>query len=140
MDMRILRERGFRVLVRVSDTAATLSSSMATTQKKIRENPSQVKRVVKATMEGLFYVKEKKKDMIDYIAKKTGAKEDVAKEIYEETVRYYTKDGTVSDKLIEENIGYARMMGFKINEGFRPSDTYDFCFVELVKKELGISP
>jgi len=66
----MMEKKGFRRLVFVGDVLDYPQGGLATTDKKIQENPAQVKRVLRSMLKSLVRIRQDRDEVIGYIAKR----------------------------------------------------------------------
>jgi hypothetical protein len=64
----MMEKKGFRRLVFVGDVLDYPQGGLATTDKKLEENPAQVKRVVRAMVRSLIRIRQSRDELVPYIA------------------------------------------------------------------------
>lgn len=131
------RRRGFNELAKGDDIYPLPSLGLGTTDKKIREERSKVKRMIKATLLSMNYLKQNKAETVDYMVKTWGTEKEIASEYFDLEIDTFTKDGTVSDRSIELNLEVGRKLGM-IKGAVPISKVVDFSMVKEVSKELGL--
>ena len=98
---------------------------MGATTKKLKENPEQVKRVVRALNESLQFIRSNRKETIAIFARWLKLDPEIAADNYDVAVRVLSADGSASDKAITGSIEEAKDAG-KIRGNFTPKDVADF--------------
>ena len=127
---------GFGVIVASADVIETLPlGGVSTTLKKVKENPEQVRRVLRAGLKGLRYVRENKPGTIDVIQSWFKLDKTVAAATYDLAIKSYSRNGEVNDKGILLSMEFARASG-KIEKEMSPSEMVDFSLLREVRKEL----
>ncbi len=140
-DAIFLKRKGFNILARSSDYIQLWSVGLIALTKRIKENPNQVKKMIRASLKALFYTRdrEKREEMIEFIVKEWGRPRDMAEEILDDGIKDYARDGTVSDKATLNIIEMAKKAG-RIKGDFPISQLVDFSLLREVQKELKIIP
>jgi ABC-type nitrate/sulfonate/bicarbonate transport system substrate-binding protein len=133
-------QRGFAKLLNAGDFARAISSSVLTTEQRLRERPEEVERFVRAVSKGYrFYAARKEESiqlMMDYLKfKDRGFTEGV----YEAYRSGMTSDGTIPEEIIQESVGQARALlkGAAPDREWKSTDFFDFSFAKRAKEELG---
>lgn len=103
-----LKKKGFNVLIKISDVVGALSQGLGVSDKKLRENPSQTKRMIRATLRGLLFTREKKGEVINFMTKDWGMEKDLSTEVYDDDIRYFTKNGIAPDDEFWEEVDKAK--------------------------------
>jgi NitT/TauT family transport system substrate-binding protein len=130
------RQRGFEVVVAAADVIENLPlGGVTTTLKKVKENPGQVRRVLRAGVRGLRYVHENRMGTIEVIQSWFKLDRNTASATYDLAIKSHSHDGEVSEKGIALGMELAKATG-KIDKEISPSDMVDFSILREVKKEL----
>lgn len=130
----LLRKEGFRLLLHAADYSDLPLAGSGTTTTKIRENPEQVKRLLRALYEALQFVRNKRKESIDILARWLKMDASIAAETYNVSVKILSRDGAATDKAILASIQEAKEAG-NLAGNFSPRDVSDFSLLKEVIKE-----
>jgi ABC-type nitrate/sulfonate/bicarbonate transport system substrate-binding protein len=109
-------------------------TGLGATLKKLKENPGQARRVVRALHESLQFIRANRKETIDIFARWLRIDPSIAADTYDVAVKVLSVDGTATDKAIMASIEEAKDAG-KIKGNFTPSDVSDFSLVRSVVAE-----
>ena len=127
---------GLKVIVAAADVIDSLPfAGVTTTLAKLRENPQQIKRVLRAGLRGVRYVQENRAGTVDVIANWYRVERDTAAATYDLARKSFSANGEVSEKGVMLSMEFARAGGKFDKETF-PSEITDFNLVREVKKEL----
>jgi NitT/TauT family transport system substrate-binding protein len=130
-------KEGLKVIVASADVIPSLAfAGLATNLVKLKENPQQVKRVLRAGLRGLRYVHENRAGTIKVIESWYRLDRDIASASYDLAVKSYSLNGEVDLKGIEINMEFVRATG-KIDKESAPADMVDFALLREARKELG---
>ncbi|MBI4527488.1 MAG: ABC transporter substrate-binding protein [Deltaproteobacteria bacterium] len=134
-------EKGYNELIFLGDVTRFPQNGFGTSEKRIRENPDEVYRMVRATLRGLAFIWEKNNQdqVLDIIMKQwkiTNRK--IAGEIFRHVSRVLTKDASVKPESIQLLIDLARDSA-KVSQPVSVNQVVDFSFLDKARKELGIS-
>ena len=135
----LARQKGFNELAFSGDFIEFPQNGFGTSNKKIKENPEEVQRVVRATLRGLMFVSDKKnKDAsLDIIMKTWGVKNRaMASEMYDYMVRVMLRDGSINMNGLQALVDQQREIA-KVTEPVSATQVIDYSFVEKARKELG---
>ena len=128
---------GFKVIVAAADVIESLPfAGVTTTLAKLKENPQQIKRVLRAGLRGLRYVQDNKAGTVDVIQSWYRVEREIAASIYDLARKSFSTNGEVNDKGILLSMEFARTSG-KFEKEISPSEIVDFNLLREVKKELG---
>lgn len=133
-------ERGYRELAFVGDFVQFPQNGFGTSDKKIRENPDEILRMVRATLRGLMFVWEKSNqdEVLDITTKQwKGTNRKMATEILKNVMRFLTKDGWVKPQEIQVLIDLQKENA-KVSRAVSIEEVADPSFVHKAGQELGI--
>jgi NitT/TauT family transport system substrate-binding protein len=136
----IALEKGYNELMFLGDIVKFAQNGFGTSEKKIKENPDEVYRMVRATLRGLQFVWDKKNhDAVTDIMMKQWRVTDrkMAAEMVKQVSRVLTKDANVDPESIQQVIDSQRESA-KVNKPISVSDVVDFTFLDRARKELGL--
>ncbi|HXF77109.1 MAG TPA: ABC transporter substrate-binding protein [Methylomirabilota bacterium] len=131
-------EKGYRELVFAGDVVEFPQNGFGTSEKKIRENPDEVYRMVRATLRGLQFVWDKNhhEAVLNILMKQwrmTDRK--LAAETFRHVTRVLTKDASVKPESVQVLIDLARESA-KVTKPVTVADVTDYSFVDKARKEL----
>jgi NitT/TauT family transport system substrate-binding protein len=136
----LARQKGFNELAFSADFIEFPQNGFGTSTKKIKENPDEVQRMVRATLRGLMFVSDKKnKDAsLDIITKTWAVKSRaMASEMYDYMVRVMLRDGSINMTGLQALVDQQRESA-KVTEPVNAAQVIDYSFVEKARKELSI--
>ena len=136
----LARQKGFNELAFSSDFIEFPQNGFGTSNRKIKENPEEVYRIVHATLRGLMFVSDKKnKDAsLDIIIKNWAVKNRaMAGEMYDYMVRAMLRDGSISMNGLQALVDQQRETA-KVTEPINAAQVIGYSFVEKARKELGV--
>jgi ABC-type nitrate/sulfonate/bicarbonate transport system substrate-binding protein len=137
----IALEKGYNELIFLGDVVQFAQNGFGTSEKKIRENPDEVYRMVRATLRGLQFVWDKNnQEAITDIMMKQWRVSDrkMAAEMSKQVTRVLTKDANVKAESIQELIDTQRENA-KVTKPVSVADVVDYSFLERARKELGFT-
>lgn len=138
----IIQKSGFPLLLKVREgVPEAVVGSLSATIKKIRDNPDQVKRVIRATLKSMIYAREHKEETVDILLnelKELSVDRETMTAAYEDTVDTLTKNGEVSDQGVVVEIAMMREFGEKVTVP-AASQLVDYSLLREVQKELGLT-
>jgi NitT/TauT family transport system substrate-binding protein len=130
----MMRKEGFNLLLQAGDYVDVPLTGVGTTTKKLKENPEQVKNVLRALYEGLRFVRTNRKDTIEVFSQWLKMDPSIAAETYDLALKMLSTDGFMSDESI-----LAAMEIFSDNpkelENVSVSNAVDFSLLRAVIKE-----
>jgi NitT/TauT family transport system substrate-binding protein len=133
------RAMGFHTLVRLDDVAPLPESGMTTTVAKIESNRDQVKRVLRALVRSLQYVKSDREGSLPTFMDFLSYTREEADEAYEGIAFAYSQDGTISERTLRYAID-AEKKQLGVTEDVPFARVADFGPLYEVLAELGITP
>jgi NitT/TauT family transport system substrate-binding protein len=103
-------EVGYRSLGNVADYVRTALGGLATSDAKLKSNPGQVKRMIRATLRGMDFARDpaNQDKVIAYIMEDFQLDRKTAEASLREIVKNYSKDGTTSDDAVRSDIEIMR--------------------------------
>jgi NitT/TauT family transport system substrate-binding protein len=131
----ILRRDGFNEVSFVGDVVEFASNGYTTTDQRLKENPQEVKKVVRAIYRGLRYAKENPEGTIAVIQKEWKVDPEIAKGSYQAIVKALNEDGIIGEKQLKIHFDLIRKADKNIGE--IPVDkVVDFRLLREVRREL----
>ena len=128
---------GLKVIVAAADVIESLPfAGVTTTLAKLKENPQQIKRVLRAGLRGLRYVQDNKAGTVDVIQSWYRVEREIAASTYDLARKSFSANGEVNEKGILLSMEFARTSG-KFEKEISPLEIIDFNLLREVKKELG---
>jgi ABC-type nitrate/sulfonate/bicarbonate transport system substrate-binding protein len=137
----IALEKGYNELIFVGDIVQFAQNGFGTSEKKIRENPDEVYRMVRATLRGLQFVwdKSNQEAVTDIMMKQWKVNDrKMAAAMARQVSRVLTKDATVSAESVQVLIDSQRENA-KVTKTVSVSEVVDYSFLEKARKELGFA-
>ena len=136
----IAQEKGYNELAFLGDVIDYPQNGFGTSEKRIRENPEEVYKMVRATLRGLMFTWEKKnhEQVLEVIMKRFKLQDPkMAGEMFRHVMRVLTRDAAVKTESIQTIIDLARENA-KVTHPFSIGQVVDYSFVEKARKELGL--
>jgi ABC-type nitrate/sulfonate/bicarbonate transport system substrate-binding protein len=137
----LARERGFNELLFVGESIEFAQAGLGTTDKRIKENPDEVYRVVRAQLRSVMFLldKSRQNEIVEMIMKrwKLGDRK-MAESMFQDLSRVLAKDAMVTQASIQSLIDSARESA-KVARPIKIEEVADFSFLERARKELGFT-
>ena len=131
----ILKQEGYNELAFVGDAVDFASNGYTTTEKRIKENSQEVKKVVRSIYRGLRFAKENPEETIEIIEKEWKIKADIARGSYDAIIKALNEDGIIGEKQLSIHFDLIRRTEKDIGE--IPVDkVVDFRLLREVRREL----
>ena len=124
--VRKAEEFGFKRLVSLADLGEIPSTGLVVTTTKLKKQPDQIRRVVRATLKGTNYFKENRGEMISFITKKLAVDTKEAEELFQLGVKVFSSNGRISDEGLSVLL---RQRDPKRQLLIKPSDVVDWSFL-----------
>jgi ABC-type nitrate/sulfonate/bicarbonate transport system substrate-binding protein len=86
---------GFRILVKASDVVQFPFVGVSTHLDRIKNKRPQVKRLIRAELDALKFIRERKEETVELIARQFRMERDVAQKSYDFTASFFSKDGRI---------------------------------------------
>lgn len=133
-------EKGYNELVFAGDVIEFPQNGFGTSEKKLRDNPDEVYRMVRATLRGLQFVWDKNNHeaVVNVLMKQWRMNDQkLAAETFRHVTRVLTRDAYVKPESVQVLIDLARESA-KVTRPVSVSDVVDYSFLDKARKELGI--
>lgn len=124
----IAEEQGLKKLVFAGDFIEGLQSGLATSVKKINENPARVQRMARVFVRSLEFTRSRRGDAVDLIIKQWQLSRRVAESSYDLMVKTFSPDGEAPERLVRILVDEVKRTQ-KIEREIPLSDVVDFSFV-----------
>jgi ABC-type nitrate/sulfonate/bicarbonate transport system substrate-binding protein len=95
------KRSGFKILLNAADHYSVLSSAVGANLKKLREQPEQVKRFLKATVLAHKFMRERREASLTILMNWIKADRETAQEIYQLSIENFTRDGMGDESLLK---------------------------------------
>jgi len=137
----IALDKGYNELIFAGDIIEFPQNGFGTSEKRIRENPDEVYRMVRATLRGLQFVWDKNnQEAVTKILMKQWKVNDrkMAAEMSRHVSRVLTKDAYVKPESVQVLIDLQRENA-RVTKPVTVAEVVDYSFVDKARKELGIT-
>jgi NitT/TauT family transport system substrate-binding protein len=131
----LLRRDGFNEISFVGDVVEFASNGYTTTDQRIKENPQEVKKILRAMYRGLRFAKENPEGTIGVIQKEWKVEPEVAKESYAAIVKALNDDGIIGGKQLKIHFDIIRKTEKNIG-AIAIDKVVDFRLLKEVWREL----
>jgi NitT/TauT family transport system substrate-binding protein len=125
---------GFRILVKAADVVQFPFVGPSANVEKIKHKRDQVKRLIRAEMEALRFVREQREETIEIIARLFKMDREVARKSYDFTAAFFSKDGRINPDGVKRLIAIERESG-GLQGDVGVSQVADMSLVEEVYRE-----
>jgi ABC-type nitrate/sulfonate/bicarbonate transport system substrate-binding protein len=128
-----MRKEGFNELVYAGKILQRPLTGLATTTEKMRKNPHQVQRMVRAFVQATRAFKREREGFIAFAQKKFGYPRDVSEEAYKYLVDALGQDGFVEDSVLQAAIDEAKNV-LNVSKPVSQADVVDYSFLRAALK------
>jgi ABC-type nitrate/sulfonate/bicarbonate transport system substrate-binding protein len=125
---------GFKILVKASDVAQFPFVGPTVNLEKIKTHREQIKKVIRAEIEALRFIRERRQESIDMITRLFKMDKDIAQKSYDFTVSFFSKDARIQPDAVKRLIALEREAG-NIKEDVDVSQVADLSLVEEVQRQ-----
>ncbi len=134
------KAKGYNELTFMGDIAQFPQNGFGATERKIRENPDEIYRMVRASLRGLLFLSEpKNRDEVVQIIMKQHKVSDskLAEQMLGYSLRVVTKEARVTNEEVQYLIELMRTNA-KVARPVSVEQVVDFSFLDRVRKDLGL--
>ena len=131
----LLKRDGFNEISFVGDVVEFASNGYTTTDQRIKENPQEVKKVLRAMYRGLRFAKENPEGTIGVIQKEWKVEPEIAKESYAAIVKALNDDGIIGEKQLRIHFDIIRRTEKNIGD-IPVEKVVDFRLLKEVRREV----
>lgn len=134
-------DAGFKEILNTSDVVDMATTGVSTTVKRIQENPDQVKRLMRALLRSLAYVRDNQEEAIKFAMKQYELERPIAEKVVREMSKEFAYDGNITDQAIGTTLDLMKAGdGPGKNATLQQlKDSMDFGPLRTAQKELGLS-
>jgi len=126
---------GFKILVKASDVAQFPFVGVTANVDKIKGQREQVKKVIRAELEALRFVRERRADSIELIARIFKMDRDIAQKSYDFIASFFSRDARVQPEAVKRLIALEKEAG-GVKDDVEVAQIADLSLVEEVLKGL----
>jgi NitT/TauT family transport system substrate-binding protein len=126
---------GFRVLAYLGDHVEQSLSGIGTSERLLREKSETVRKVLRATLKGLRFIRENREESVAYIVKEWKVERPLAEELYLSMLQAFSPDGGMGEKGIRDTLEREREK-LEIREEIPLARVIDLRPLREVQKEL----
>ncbi len=132
------KKMGFVVLARAYELFSYPTSGVVASIKKVKEKPDEVKRLIKAGIEGTRHIRQNREGAIQFMTEWSKIDKEMATATYESVLKLFNDDGSVPDKGMLLVIDELKKLG-KVEREVSMSEVADLSILKEAQKELGIT-
>ena len=131
-------EKGLTMLSFLGDSVPDASSSngIVTSAQKIKSNPDQVRRIVRASLKSLYDFRRNKASAIEFLSAHFEIPKNIATKSYANGLDILTPDGEISTEKVRQILSMMQDTGRKEAVSVSPASLIDFSFLREAQKKL----
>jgi NitT/TauT family transport system substrate-binding protein len=131
-----MKQKGFKELIYAGKVMSQPLTGLATSKDKVDKQPDQVRRMLRGFIRSMKAIREDRKGVTEFIAKKFSLDAPTAEETYKIMVQTLTEDGTIADADLQQLLDEAKQeTGVKRAIALR--DIVDYSILRSAAKEIG---
>jgi NitT/TauT family transport system substrate-binding protein len=131
-----MKQKGFKELIYAGKVMSQPLTGLATSKDKVDKQPDQVRRMLRGFIRSMKAIREDRKGVTEFIAKKFSLDAPTAEETYKIMVETLTEDGTIADADLQQLLDEAKQeTGVKRTIALR--DIVDYSILRRAAKEIG---
>ena len=128
----MVEAKGYNRLLDLYEVLPVGTSVLATSLEKISKNPEEVKKVIRATLDGISYLRQNKKETVNLLVEWMKMDPQLAEKTYDEVMPAYALDGIGPREGLEISIENARQQ-LKLNKPVPVSAVFNLLFAEQLR-------
>jgi NitT/TauT family transport system substrate-binding protein len=132
-----MEKQGYKILARAYELFTYPYLGLGTHLRKIKENPDEIRRVIKATIRANRFIRDNRAGAVQVLMEWGKVESDFAYASYDALRNLFNADGAVPEDGLKLVIAQARRAG-KVTREVAPSDVADLTFLREAQAELGI--
>jgi NitT/TauT family transport system substrate-binding protein len=126
---------GFRILVKASEVVQFPFVGISTHLDRIKNKRAQVKRLIRAELDALKFIRERKEETVELIGRHFRMERDIAQKSYDFTASFFSKDGRINPDGVKKLIAIEQETG-GLKADVPVAQTADLSLVDEVHREL----
>ncbi|MBI2848979.1 MAG: ABC transporter substrate-binding protein [Chloroflexi bacterium] len=134
-----VRKLGYKLVTDVTEVVLPPGGGLGTTAAKIKENPQQVKKMLKGSLRSMEYIRNNRAEMVKLVAKHFELDEEISGYSLDSQVKIFTKAGIPSEAGIKLLIDDAKRTA-NVKEEVPVDRVVDLSILKEVQAELKIGP
>ncbi len=131
-----MKQKGFKELIFAGKVISQPLTGIATTREKMEKNPEQIKKVLRGFLRSLKAIKQEKREVTEFIARKFNLETPVADETYGVVLQTLSEDGTVSQQVLQELLEQTKKET-GVKREIAVEEIVDYRFLREVAREMG---
>ena len=131
----IAERAGFKSLGSSTDTLLLPAIGIVTLERKIKERPEQVKKVLRTVLKSLKFLRENREESVRVAMGWLSIDRDLAERSYDVMLPNYSYDGMISTEGLKASIDLLAKRSTGPRKTFSPADITDFSLLEEARRE-----
>lgn len=131
------RKLGLNILARSQEVVSYPVAGLIATEKKIKENPNEIKLAIKAGIKANRYVRAEREGTIQFLTEWQKVDKEIAAATYDSVRSVYSEDGTPPEDGLRLAIEEAKK-ATKVDRAVSIDDIADLSILKQAQRELGI--
>jgi ABC-type nitrate/sulfonate/bicarbonate transport system substrate-binding protein len=127
-------KHGFKILVKASDVVQFPFAGICTYVDKIKNNREQIKKVIRAEIDALRFIRERRQENIELITKLFKMDKEIAQKSYDFASVFFSRDARIQPEAVRRLIALERESG-DIKNDVEVGQIADLSLVEEVLRE-----
>jgi len=131
------KKSGYKILLNAADHYSILAGAIGASLKKLREQPDQVKRFLRANVKGLRYMQENRSAALETMVSWLKVDREMAEGVYDLAINNFAKDGAVDEAtlqgIVDDQLAEAKIKEVPL------SQVTDFAPLYQILKEAAFS-
>jgi ABC-type nitrate/sulfonate/bicarbonate transport system substrate-binding protein len=134
----LAEEKGLRILAFLGTAVkdATTSNGIVASDRKIKSQPDEVKRMVRASLKSLLFFRQRREEAVELLASQFAIPRRTAERVYGHALEILTPNGEISWEKVQNILSMMQETGQKDPPNLRPEAILDFSFLEEAQREL----
>ena len=128
---------GFRSLGSSSEVLALPAVGVATLERRLKEKPEEVKKVLRALLKGMRQLKERRDEAVTTAMEWLSLDRELAERSYDTMLPNYSLDGSIDPAGLQASLDQISQRRGESRKGLTIAEVTDFSLLEEVRKELG---
>lgn len=131
-------EKGMTLLTFLGQSVpdATSSNGIVTSVHKIKTQPQEVGRMVRASLRSLHAFRQQPSAAIAFLASHFSIDTEIAAKAYPQALAILTSNGEISEQKVAQILGMMQDVGSKGSQSVKPGAVLDFSFLHQAQREL----
>ena len=131
-----MKQKGFKELIYAGKVMSQPLTGLATSKDRVEKQPDQVRRMLRGFIRSMRAMKDDRRGVIDFVAKKFGLDGPTAEETYRIMIQTLTEDGTMSDGDLNDLLEEIKQEA-NVKRAIALRDIVDYSLLRRAAKEIG---